>query len=294
MQMSNAEIERERRNGRIAGIVGIIGIVLFVGVGAVGLASEFQGADGFAESLVAFEPEKNEVLILLLAQGIGILLFTPSLVALFQAVRSRMDNFRPGLIGLCIAGPLFFAGSLVASYFAIDSAAGLFDPAVDLDPGVELGSSEADDVAEDIYLDQGAANIASGLRFAGQLGLTFIIVYTALYAMRAGLLTRFWGTLAMALGVGVLLIGPPALLGFFLAISLMVAGFWPGGLPPAWAAGKAMPWPKPGEAPVEMRDEPEEVASPEDFEGTATEVDPAAGERPGRRDNKRKRKRKAR
>ncbi len=212
-------------------------------------------------------------MILLIAQALGILLFTPALLALFQAVRNRMDNFRPGLVGLCIAGPLFFAGSLIASYFAIDAAAGLFDPAVDLDPGVALDSEDADDVAQDIYLDQSSANVASGLRFAGQLGLTFIIVYTALYAMRAGLMTRFWGTLSMALGVGVLLIGPPALLGFFLAISLMVAGFWPGGLPPAWAEGKAMPWPKPGEAPPPSDDDGEELASPEDFEGTATEVE---------------------
>jgi hypothetical protein len=291
--MTTEEIERERRTGRLAGIAGIAGIVLFVGIGAAGLADEFQGADGFAESLAAFPPESSEVLVLLLAQAIGIALFAPPLAVLFSAVRKRMDNFRPGLIGLCFAGPLFFAGSLIASYFAIDAAAGLFDPAVDLDPGVELDSSDADDVAEDIYLDQTAANVASGLRFAGQLGITFIIVYTALYAMRAGLLTRFWGTLSMALGVGVLLIGPPALLGFFLAVSLLVAGFWPGGRPPAWEAGKAIPWPKPGESPDPAPDEPEELASPEDFEGTATEVEPES-ERPGRRDNKRKRKRKQR
>jgi hypothetical protein len=291
--MTNEEIERERRNGRLAGIAGIAGIVLFVGIGAAGLASEFQGADGFAESLAAFPAESSEVLALLLVQAIGIALFAPPLVVLFSAVRKRLDSFRPGLIGLCFAGPLFFAASLIASYFAIDAAAGLFDPAADLEAGVELDSSEADDVAEDIYLDQSAANIASGLRFTGQLGITFIIVYTALYAMRAGLLTRFWGTLSMALGVGVLLIGPPALLGFFLAVSLLVAGFWPGGRPPAWEAGKAIPWPKPGESPDPAPDEPEELADPEDFEGTATEVEPES-ERPGRRDNKRKRKRKQR
>ena len=158
---------------------------------------------------------------------------------------------------------------------------------------MELDSSEADDVAEDIYLDQSAANIASGLRFAGQLGLTFIIVYTALYAMRAGLMTRFWGTLWMALGVGVLLIGPPALLGFFLAISLMVAGFWPGGRPPAWDGGQGDPVAEARRGADLRPDEPEELASPEDFEGSATEVEDDS-ERPGRRDNKRKRKRKQR
>jgi len=293
MQMSKDDLERERRTGRVAGILGLLGVVVFVGIGATGLASEFQNADGFAESLEAFPPESSEVVILLIAQAVGIILFTPPLLAFFSAVRNRTARLRPGLIGLCIAGPLFFAGSLIASYFAIDAAAGVFDPA-NLDPGVELGSEEADDVAQDIYLDQSSANIASGLRFAGQLGLTFIIAYTSLYAMRTGLMTRFWGTLGMALGVGVLLIGPPALLGFFLAISLMVARFWPGGLPPAWDEGREMPWPKPGEQPAPAPgDEGEELADPEDFEGTATEVEPAA-ERPARRDNKRKRKRKQR
>ena len=55
-----------------------------------------------------------------------------------------------------------------------------------------------------------------------------------------------------------------------------------------------MPWPKPGEQPAPAPgDEGEELADPEDFEGTATEIEPAA-ERPARRDNKRKRKRKQR
>ena len=121
----------------------------------------------------------------------------------------------------------------------------------------------------------------------------FGIAYTALHAMRTGLFTRFWGTLGMALGVGLFFIGPQALLIFTLAASLMVADLWPRGRPPAWAAGVAVPWPKPGEEPIAPAgEEADDVASPEDFEGTATEV-PAAG-RPGRRDNKRKRKRRAR
>lgn len=292
MKMSPEDIERERRTGRIAGILGILGIVLFVAVGAFGLAGDFQSAEGFAASLVAFPAESSEVVVLLICQAIGIALFIPAMLTLFSAVRNRNEKVRPGLIGLCIAGPLFFAGSLVASYFAIDAAAAAFDPA-ELDAGVELGTEEADDVAQDVYLDQGVANVASGLRFAGQLGLTFIMVYTSLYAMRTGLLTRFWGTLGMALGVGVLLLGPPALLGFFLAISLIVAGFWPNGRPPAWDAGVAMPWPKPGEdtAPPPETPPGEQLADPEDFEGEATEVSP---ERPGRRDNRKKRKRKQR
>lgn len=284
MQMDAEQIERERRSGRLAGIAGIIGIVLFVGIGAVGLAGDFRGADGFAESLEAFPGEKSDVLILLIAQALAILLFIPPLVALFGAVRRRSEALRPGLIGLCIAGPLFFAASLVASYFAIDAAAEVFDITA---VGEDL---DVDDEARDVYLDQSAASIASGLEFAGRLGLTFMMIYLSLNAMRSGIMTRFWGTLGMALGVGVILIGPPALLAFFLAISLMVARFWPGGMPPAWDAGRAIPWPKPGES-AAPPDSTEQLADPEDFEGSATEVD---AERPGRRDNKKKRKRKQR
>lgn len=285
MKMDSEQIERERRGGRIAGIAGITGIVLFVGVGAVGLAPEFRGAEGFAESLAAFPAEKSDVLALLGAQALAILLFIPPLVALFNVVRSRSEALRPGLIGLCFAGPLFFAASLVASYFAIEAAAEAFDIAA---VGEDL---DVDDEAREVYLDQGPASVASGLEFAGRLGLTFMMIYLSLNAMRSGVMTRFWGTLGMALGVGVILLGPPALLAFFLAISLMVARFWPGGLPPAWDAGRAIPWPKPGEEQAAAVPPSEEPARPEDFEGSASEL---TSERPVRRDNRKKRKRKQR
>ena len=113
--------------------------------------------------------------------------------------------------------------------------------------------------------------------------------------MRTGLLTRFWGTLGMAFGAAFLLaqfLGPIGLFGmmFFLVhVALVSRGMWMGGPLPAWEQGRAVPWPDPN-AP-EPEPEPEEAADPADFEGTATEVTP---ERPGRRDNKRKRKRKQR
>jgi hypothetical protein len=65
--------------------------------------------------------------------------------------------------------------------------------------------------------------------------------------MRAGLLTRFWGSLGMALGVAALLSLVLFTLIWFLYFGLLVAGLVPGGRPPAWAEGKAIPWPTPGE-----------------------------------------------
>jgi hypothetical protein len=284
-KMSNEEIAQERRTGRIAGIIGLVGVFMFVIVGVTGIASEFRAADGTADRLAVFPDESSEVLLLLALQATSIVFFIAPLVSLFQSVRNRNEGFRMGLIGLAIAGPLFFAASLVVSYFAIDSAAAVFDPNA-VDAGADI-----DEAAADVVREQDAASVSSGLGFAGQLGLAFIVVYTSLNAMRVGLLTRFWGTLGMALGVGIILLGQPALLAFFLAMSMLVGRLWPGGRPPAWDAGVAMPWPKPGE---EQAAEPseEETAQPEDFEGTATEV--SSDERPARRDNKRKRKRKQR
>lgn len=288
--MSPEQIENERRNGRIAGTLGVIGIVLFMAVGVSGLAADYNQADEITDQLRIFDSLRSEVLVQAIVQSLALLLFIAPLLALFNAARDRSEVVRPGLIGLMIAGPLFFAGSFIAGYFVVDSAAAAF-----VDPSSGIDTDSVDD-AEDLVAAQGAYDIRGGLGFAGILGLVFAIVYTSLQAMRAGLLTRFWGTLGMALGVGLMFVGLPAMLAYFLAISLQVAGWWPGGRTPAWEAGKAVPWPKPGERPVRTEPE-EELARPEDFGGSASEVEAETETepiRPGRRDNKRKRKRKAR
>ena len=65
--------------------------------------------------------------------------------------------------------------------------------------------------------------------------------------MRAGLLTRFWGSLGMAVGVAALIGFFPFSLIWFIYLGLLLLGRVPGGRPPAWAAGEAVPWPTPGE-----------------------------------------------
>jgi hypothetical protein len=85
-------------------------------------------------------------------------------------------------------------------------------------------------------------------RFA--LGAGFILI--SLNALRAGLLTRFMGVLGIIAGVLLALPvfgGPlPVVQSFWLfAIGLLLVGRWPGGEPPAWAAGVAIPWPSSAE-----------------------------------------------
>lgn len=289
--MTTEQIDEERRRGRNSGIAAIAGIVIFVA--AMGLAGDFNGAEQ-AEQLKMFDSVSSDLLLQCILQAIALLLFLPALITLFRAIQTRVENFRPGLIGVVIVSPILLAISLVVAYFAYKSAADAF-----LEPGkFDTGSN---DVANDVFYDQFPTQIRTGLGLAGSLGLAFTTVFLALNGMRAGLMTRFWGTLAMALGIGTLLFGSVMLIGYMLLIALLIAGWWPGSRPPAWEAGEAVPWPKPGQ-PSNVQQEGDGLAAPGDFEGTATEIeDPAAlsepdsdPSRPARRDNKRKRKRKQR
>jgi hypothetical protein len=114
----------------------------------------------------------------------------------------------------------------------------------------EAADDARESLADDVIEDNGTLKAGAGLRLPAILSLVFGLIYIPLWSMRTGLLTRFWATLGMALGVSLILLGPLgqiALVMWFAVIGLMLAGWWPGTLPPAWAEGRAIPWPKPGE-----------------------------------------------
>jgi len=151
-----------------------------------------------------------------------------------------------------------------------------------------------DELAQRIGDDSTAGQVGGSLQFPALLGLIVAVVYVPLQAVRAGLLPRFFGTLGMALGVSIILLPPGTLLLalWFGWLGLLFVDKVPGGRPPAWEAGEAIPWPKPGE---------ERSSAPpngEAIEGEATEVpadgeppEGSAGAQPGSRKRKRKRRR---
>ena len=141
----------------------------------------------------------------------------------------------------------------------------------------EDSDGEAGDaLAEQLSDDSTAGQVGGSLQFPALLGLIVATVYVPLQAVRVGLLSRFFGTFGMALGVSIILLPPGTLLLalWFGWLGLLFVGKVPGGRPPAWEAGEAIPWLKPGE---------ERSSAPpngEAIEGEATEV-AAAGEPPG-------------
>ncbi len=243
-------------------------------------------------------------------QALGFLLLGPPLYFLFRATAARSDRFRRQLVGVVIAAPIFFAIAAILTGIVTTDAAGKFandevpakmtkqEAASECrkelnDKGAEKFGEEwdeggppqancekvelEDDRAEQSLSKSGLQGLGFGFGLAARLGFAVAMLYTCLYAMRVGLLSRFWGSLGMALGVASLILAPEFALIFFIYFGLLCIGRLPGGRPPAWAAAEAIPWPSPGEkAAKEMQPEDPEagvVTAPELPEGEEPDGD---------------------
>jgi hypothetical protein len=293
-------LERERRWLRPAGILAIAGALIYAG-GTVVSQTVLSGADTDAEKLTEFHEQASKTILGQSLQGVGFALFVAPLFVLIRAAADRTEKVRRGLVPFAFIGPVLIALSLVVIGIGFADAGDTF---VDEVPAAEQQSPQeaevADDareeLADDVVEDNGTLRAGRGLGLPAILSLVFGMIYIPLWAMRTGLLTRFWATLGMALGVALILLGPFGqilLVMWFAVIGLMLAGWWPGRRPPAWEAGVAVPWPKPGEEPGEPGGSVEgsgrEVSEPAlPDEGIAPEERPS-GETQGQRRKKRKR-----
>ncbi len=248
---------------------------------APGFFSDVSGS-GDAAVLRSTDAHSGSVLLTGLVQGLGFALLAVPLFYLFRVVRARSASVRSQLVGLVVIAPLFIALSTglsgsarieAADQFVAGEAKSTLTPkeakkecASDRkDEGAESFADEyepaagqsplaaceqrqlEDDEASNAIAEASLASITAGLGVAGALGFVIAMVYSCLWAMRTGILSRFWASLGMALGVAVLLSLVLFTLVWFVYFALLILGRIPGGKPPAWAAGEAIPWPTPGE-----------------------------------------------
>lgn len=269
----------------------IAGFILVFAGQAIQASGGVGQADTDAEQLTDRPDAFGSLLAGSIVALVGFVLLSVALSFLYSAAARRSNEMRTTFAPMLPLGAVLIGISGILSVFAFDSISS------DFLGGMPTTGDAGETRAEDLISENSLFQAGGFVGIAGLFAFTVGIFYTGLHAMRTGLLTRFWATLGMALSVLMLLsqvFGPVGIVGVLVwtvAVSLQAAGRWPGGRPRAWEVGKAVPWPKPGEEAVAVRESDEEAALPEDFEGSATEVAP---ERPGRRDNKRKRKRKAR
>ncbi len=277
------------------------GLATFAGVALV-IASAFAiggvSGDGDAELLRSAHDHSSSVILASILQAAGFVFLVAPLVVLFKAAVARSPRMRRQLIGVVVAAPLFLSVAAVLNAVATNDAATQF-VAGNAKPGItakaaaedcqselkDLGAKEfreefgspqaaalkqctetkvADEEASNAVAEAPTHDAAIGFGFGGRIGLAVALFYSCLFAMRAGLLSRFWGSLGMALGVAALLLLVQFTMIWFIYFGLLLLGRLPGGRPPAWAAGEAIPWPTPGERAAESLEasEPERDDSP--------------------------------
>lgn len=246
-----------------------------------GFLSSVSGS-GEAEILRSVDAHNGSVTLTGLLQAVAFVLLTIPLLYLFRAARARSERVQPQMLALIVVAPLLIGvGTFVLGQARQEAAehfvAGEAKPTLSQakaheectseqkDEGKKAFAEEAepekgetalaacerqkreDDAASNAISDASLNTVAGVVTLAGGLLLAISLFYTCLWAMRLGLLTRFWGSLGMALGIAVVIGFVILAVVWFLYLGLLYLGKLPGGKPPAWDAGEAIPWPTPGE-----------------------------------------------
>jgi hypothetical protein len=195
------------------------------------------GREGLrTEQILFYDDKASQLLIVSIVLALGALALILPLGYLYQAAKARRPQTPNVALVMAVTGPVMLAVSELVLQIDVMIKASDFVSAGDF-------STEA---AHDV-LKGGLLVAAQVLRQVAVLALGFAFVMIALHAMRAGLLTRFMGTLGII--VGVLFVIPlgsqlPVVQTFWLlALAALLIGRWPNAIPPAWSTGRAEPWP---------------------------------------------------
>jgi hypothetical protein len=246
MTMSKADLAEERRRGRIAGAATIVAGLL-IGAGMIwdGFANRDRpdGKNDDAERLRFFDDHSTELIAANGLRSVGFLLLAFAIVHLQRATRAR----NPELASVTLVIGLFGAVALGVGF--VGHAAALAAEASDFAAKQFATPAAADKAAEDAAT-QGLPLLTGIFAFAGTIAISFWFVIASLNAMRVGLLTRFMGVLGIIVGPGFIFgFAPPVMVFWLVAVGVLFLGRWPRGLPPAWEAGEAVPWPSRGRQP---------------------------------------------
>jgi hypothetical protein len=267
MSPRRAQLAWEERWSRPAALAALASVVLVIA--AIVVATQGVGSgSGDSGLLRDVDQHRTAQMISSILQAIGVGLLAAPLYYLFRAANARSDRMRGQLVGVVVAAPLFLAALAILSGISTLHAASDFvsnEVPHLLAKGVALDSDRANEIANDTISEAPLRPLAAGFGLGGQLGFVVAMVYTCLYAMRVGLLPRFWGSLGMALGAVSFIFFQFALL-WFVYLAFLLIDRVPGGKPPAWASGEAIPWPSPGEKAA--ADISPKLEDPEDPTGT--------------------------
>ena len=291
-----AQLEWEARAGRPVAAAAFLGALLPLAGGIYGRSGDGPelGDAPRAEALLALDRNETEALVGTAIQAVGVLLLIPVFIYLFRAIKLRREEYPRVALVLGVAAPVLYAlVAVLAQIDRIDTAHGFAD---DLPANYEsLPDDQIEDRAENA-LDDSSSGLLIGLGLAAALAMATAFVLHGLWGMRAGLFSRFFGTIGIILGalyVFGFLGGPQIIQLFWLsALAFLVLGRWPGGRGPAWDMGTDEPWPSAKdqrEAAERAQAEEAGLLEAEQAEPDTGEPEPAAHPRSKKRKRKRRR-----
>jgi hypothetical protein len=233
------QLRWERESARWAAAAAALSAFLTI-AGALYLQGKIKTSpDDSVESIILVHDHKADLLVSAVLQAIGTALLAPALYYLYRATRFRRPQLPAAIKYLVVLAPVLGAITTVIRQVQIAHASDQVVPQLPLPP--EAAKNLVSDKIGETPLV-----VVGGIATAAALGIAFMFLLLSLNAMRAGLLSRFIGTLGIIVGVlGVLPIFPvPVVQTFWLgAIAVLFLNRWPQGRGPAWDSGEAIPWP---------------------------------------------------
>jgi len=244
-----ADHRRSASAGAIAaGLATIVGLVVQVaaqsGSPKVTLLSAFQHANSLERvdlRVAQFQYLSDHGAALLISyvlQGSAFLAAIFGVGFLFRATAARNPQLRRWILPTVLVGLVLLAIATVLLGIGLVTKAHSF----------VHSSDHSHDAANKVVIHNPIVNFASYARVFGALAFAIGLANISLNAMRCGLLTRFLGVLGMISGIlYVLTFGTPLyqvpFVFFIIFLGVLIGGHWFSGVPPAWASGKAEPWP---------------------------------------------------
>jgi hypothetical protein len=229
-------VERERRLATPAAIAAFAGLACYV-VSVVieqGTGVKTDGPENL--QLLSFDEHSGTLLLATVIRSFGFIAMALPLYYIFRAAQARSERVRSEMVAFAFAGPAILAAQGIVAWAASRGISRDF---------IDAGTNTAK-AAKDLVDASDIRKVASALLIPAVLALMVGMIYIPLQAYRVGLVTRFAGTLAMALGASMFLIFPVALLAimcWLVFVGLIFIDKIPlRSRPPAWDAGEAIPW----------------------------------------------------
>jgi hypothetical protein len=234
------ELEAERRAGRIAALAAAAVIALTLGavpVAATGPPITAPAGSDKALLLGVAVAGTGQLVAMWMRVG-SVLLLAVLARYLYRVTSARKPAHARAIPILGLAAFTIVAASTAVGFFEVRDVAAEF---------VATGPRTAARAHALLTAQRhGAPLLAADIgHWVGAVAFGLWVSLASHEATSVGMLTRFLGIFGIAAGLTAVLgiaVAPALFVGWLASVGILAAGYWPGGRPPAWDLGRAVPW----------------------------------------------------